>query len=209
MSARRTFFILAVLWVAGAGVLWAAAPEGDFKTRLDGLLAKLATFDFGGDASLPNAFSELAAATHGKPAERKEMAARLVAVLGTNAPNGAKDLVCRQLAVIGTAEHVPPLGALLGDEKLSHMARFALERIPGPEADEALRQALGRVKGTLLIGVINSLGNRRAEKAVPDLAKILGDPDASVAAAAASALGKIGPAGVKTLAGALPTAPAA
>ncbi len=209
MSARRTWFILAVLGFAGAKATWAAVPEGDFKARLDSLMAKLATFDFGGDASLPNAFSELAAATHGKPAERKELATRLVAVLGTNAPNGAKDLVCRQLAVIGTSEHVPPLGGLLADEKLSHMARFALERIPGPEADEALRQALGRVKGSLLIGVVNSLGNRRAEKAVPDLARLLGHPDASVAAAAASALGKIGPAGVQTLADALRTAPAA
>ena len=50
-----------------------------------------------------------------------------------------------------------PLAALLPDEKLSHMARFALERIPAPEAAKALREALSKTQGEVKIGVISSL----------------------------------------------------
>ncbi len=183
-------------------------PAGDFRAKLDDTLAKVAKHDFGGDMGTVAAISELVAATHGKPHQRKELAGRLAAVLRSNAPNGAKDLACRQLAIIGTAEQVPALAALLSDEKLSHIARFALERIPGPVADEALRQTMGKARGTLLVGVINSVGQRRDEKAVGELGRLLGDADPAVAAAAAAALGKIGPAAADTLVQALGSAPA-
>jgi len=43
--------------------------------------------------------------------------------------------------VVGTASSVPALAALLTDNELSHMARFALERMPAAEAGAALREA--------------------------------------------------------------------
>ena len=185
-----------------------AQPAADFKAKLDGVLAKLGAYDFGGDVGVVTALSELAAATSGRPAERKELAARLAAVLVSPVPAGAKDLACRQLSTVGTAAEVPALARLLPDEKLSHIARYALERIPGPAADDALRQALGRVQGKLLIGVVNSLGTRRDEKAVGPLAELLGNADPAVAEAAAAALGKIGPAAADVLEKALADAPA-
>ena len=71
---------------------------------------------------------------------------------------------------IGTAESVPALAALLPDKDLSHMARYALERIPAPEAGAALRDALPKLSGALKVGVIGSLGVRRdaASVAGPD-----------------------------------------
>ncbi len=105
---------------------------------------------------------------------------------------------------------VPTLAALLGDEKLSHMARYALEPIPDPSVDDALRDALGKLKGRPLVGVIGSLGVRRDAKAVAAMAKLLADPDADVAQAAARALGKIGtPEAAKALDAALAGASAA
>jgi len=44
---------------------------------------------------------------------------------------------------VATRQAVPALAALLGDEKLAHMARGALETIRDPSADCALRDALG------------------------------------------------------------------
>lgn len=117
---------------------------------------------------------------------------KLIAVLESDAPPLDKDLACRRLAVIGTKQAVPALAALLSDEELSGMARYGLEPIPDPSVDEALRAAMGRLEGRLLIGVITSIGNRRDQRAVPDLVKLLGDADQGVAAAAARALGKIG-----------------
>lgn len=162
------------------------------KAALDTLFAQLAGYDFGRDSAPATTIANLVTASYGKPAERKELASRLADVLKSAAPRGAKDFACRQLAIIGTADEVPALSPLLADEHLSHMARYALERIPGPAADDALRQALGKVQGKQLVGVINSLGNRRVVGAVEDLAKGLSSADPAVAQAAAAALGKIG-----------------
>lgn len=183
----------------------AAAAQEDLGAKLDSAMAKLATFDFGGDSSVPHAFSELVAATHGKPQLRQALLERLAKVLGSDVPAGAKDLACRQLAIIGTRAEVPAIAPLLTDTKLSHMARYALERIPGPEADEALLAALPKVQGTLRVGIIHSLGNRRVAQAVGPLAALLGDADPSVASAAARAMGRIGPPAAEALAKALGT----
>lgn len=113
-------------------------------------------------------------------------------VLKSDAPRAAKDFVCRKLMVIGTAQSVPALAALLPDNDLSHMARYALERIPAAEAAQALRDALPKLEGKLQIGVIGSLGVRRDEASIPALAGLLGAADAAVAVAAAAALGDIG-----------------
>jgi HEAT repeat protein len=96
----------------------------------------------------------------------------------------------RKLSMIGTAASVPALAPLLTDPDESHMARFALERIPAPAAADALRQALGNVRGDLVIGMISSLANRRDTASVKPLAALLAG-DAKIAAAAASALGRI------------------
>lgn len=103
-----------------------------------------------------------------------------------------KGRACLRLAVFGPKEAVPALAPLLTDEKLATYARFPLEIIPDPSADDALRDALKKVKGRLLVGVINSIGVRKDGKAVEPLAKLLFDKDSDVARAAASALGYIG-----------------
>ncbi len=203
MNARYLAIALAIaLCCRPAGT---ARAQEDVKAKLDAAMARLSTFDFGGDTSLPNAFSELIAATHGKPELRQALVERLAKALGTNVPAGAKDLACRQLAIIGTGAQVPAIAPLLLDAKLSHMARYALERIPGPEADDALLAALPKVQGALRVGVIHSLGNRRAERAVEPLSALLGDADPAVAAAVARALGQIGPAAADALAKGLAT----
>jgi len=124
------------------------------------------------------------------PPATKEQEAKLIAVLKSDAPHKEKADACRQLAVIGTKDAIPALAALLGDEKLSHMARYALEPIPDPAVDDVLRDALGKLKGRPLVGVITSIGVRRDAKAVPALAKLLHAGDA--AQAASQALGSIG-----------------
>ncbi len=144
------------------------------------------------------------------PPGGKEQVDRLIAVLKSEAPQKDKADACRGLAVIGTKDAVPALAALLGDEKLSHMARYALEPIPDPAVDDALRDALGRLRGLPLVGVIGSIGVRRDAKAVEALGKMLQDSDANVAQTAARALGSIGTVeAAKALQSALAGAPAA
>ena len=90
------------------------------------------------------------------------------------------------------------------------MARYGLEPIPDQAVDDALRAALGKLKGRLLVGVIGSIGVRRDAKALDALEKLLGDGDGEVAQAAARALGSLGsPAAAKALETTLAKAPAA
>jgi HEAT repeat protein len=124
------------------------------------------------------------------PSPKKE--ADLIAVLHSNSPKAKKADACKDLAVYGSSAAVPELGRLLADEQLGSWARIALEVIPGPEADEALRKAVDSVHGKLLVGVINSIGVRRAASAVNPLIGKLRDENAGVASAAAVALGRIG-----------------
>ena len=83
-------------------------------------------------------------ATKGDAVARKALETGLADVLKSDAPQAAKDFVCRQLSLIGTTESIPALATLLQDEKLSHMARYALERIPDDAAVQALRMRFPR-----------------------------------------------------------------
>jgi len=119
---------------------------------------------------------------------------KLVAILkDSKASVYARAKACQQLAVVGDKTVVPALAALLPDPQLSHYARFGLEPIPDPSVDEALRTALGKVKGKQLVGVINSIGVRKDAKAIGALGKLLHDPDVEVAQAANAALARIRP----------------
>ena len=131
-----------------------------------------------------------AAADDKIPAKEKEQ--KLIGVLQSDAPPQDKAIACKGLAVYGSKDAVPALAALLPDEHLSSWARIALEAIPDPAADEALRESLGKLQGKLLVGAINSIGVRRDAKAVDGLIKRLKDTDIEVASAAAVALGRIG-----------------
>lgn len=116
----------------------------------------------------------------------------LLAVLRSDAPAAEKALACKNLAIHGSNESVAELAKLLPDSQLSSWARIALEAIPGPSADEALRNAAAALSGRLQVGMINSLGVRRDAGATELLAEKLRDSDGDVASAAAVALGRIG-----------------
>jgi HEAT repeat protein len=184
--------LAAVLTAWGCTMVAAADKPVVDPAAVDKAFEALKTLDWGMDLKPLAAIDDAIPATYGDAAARKELATRLAAVLGTGAPRAAKDYVCRKLRVIGSAESVPALAALLTDKDLSHMARYALERIPAPEAAQAMRDALPKLSGALKIGAVGSLGVRRDAASVAAIAPLLGDADPSLACAAACALGNIG-----------------
>ena len=126
---------------------------------------------------------------------KQECAAKeraLISLLQSNAPPADKAAACKKLTVYGTKDAVPALAVLLYDPSLASWARIPLEAIPGSAPDAALRKAMGKLDGRLLVGTINSIGVRRDPKAVSGLIKHLHDNDPEVASAAAIALGRIG-----------------
>ena len=136
--------------------------------------------------------TEVAAAAKAGPAGLKNLEMSAVATIKSNAPRMEKDHACRILRVIGTTDSIDALGALLADEELSHIARYALEYMPYPEADKALRDAIGKARGQVKVGIINSLAMRNNAQNVDTLLLLLKDSDAKVAGSAAWALGRIG-----------------
>ena len=137
----------------------------------------------------------------------EEARAKALEVLKSDAPLEQKAAACRGLARFGDKDCVPVLAGMLGDEKLAHMARYALEPIPDKSVDEALRAALDRLDGKLLVGAIGSIGVRRDPAAVESLGKRLGSSVGDVVRTAAIALGQIGTAAAgKTLLEALKNA---
>jgi len=139
-------------------------------------------------AALAAIEAEIRSAT---PQQLRAIEARLLATLQSPAATReCKDWVCRQLRQAGSPESVDALAPLLADKELATVARLALQSIPGPKVDAALRSALAGLQGDLKIGVILSIGARRDPQAVPLLLPLTGN--AELADAALHALGQIG-----------------
>ena len=121
------------------------------------------------------------------------LAAELLDVMTDPAATlAAKQHAGIMLRVCGTEAEVPALANMLGNGKVGEFACGALERIPAKAAGKTLRDALGKLKGRALVGVINSTANRHDREAVGVLIGLTLSDDAKVAAAAAHALGRIG-----------------
>jgi HEAT repeat protein len=197
----KAFALIAVLGLALSSLH--VCGQSETADPYDGL----AKFKFG-EPRLPLAQIE-EQIRKSSPAQYKDIEAKLLVLL--KAPETTKDAkryICRWLAVVGSAECVPAVAPLLTDADLSHPARMALEPMASPAAGAALRDALPKVNGRLLAGLIGSIGVRRDPEAVSALAIAAKDNDPDAANAAIMALGAIGTeSAVQTLA-ALQVAPA-
>lgn len=159
---------------------------------LDRILGRLATYR---DAKETDVVAQLAAyvrAVQNKPEASLACEKRLDAFLETEMTPEARLTACRALREIGTAASVPVLGRMLKEPGTADPARYALERIPAPEAEAALLDGLGRAAGSVRLGIISSLAGRGTAKAVPALAVLAAGPDKAAAEASVGALGTIG-----------------
>src|SRR5262249_34866476 len=104
-------------------------------------------------ASLVLALTSNCWAQFDKPSPKNE--ADLIAVLRSDKPESDKAIACKYLSIYGSEAAVPELAKLLANEHLASWARTALEAIPGPVSDEALRKASESLSGNLLVGLIN------------------------------------------------------
>ncbi len=118
------------------GTEWAATGEATIDTPVDPDLAlkAIGAYRFGESRAELAKVEQLVHYVAPNPALRKQVAAKLAAMLDSDATTDCKKFICRQLSLIGSGAEVPVLARLLDDKDLSFAARFALERIPGPEA---------------------------------------------------------------------------
>ena len=158
---------------------------------LEAILQKISTYDYGKDEEVLSRLRSYVRSIRNSQQARGECEAKLAEFLDSKAFLAAKMAVCRQLREIGSSASAPVLERMLLKEETSDLARYALEKIPDDSAEKALIQALDKTRGKVRLGILSSLGNRRAEKAVPALEKLVNKADPATAAAAATALGHI------------------
>ncbi|MHC4251746.1 MAG: ThuA domain-containing protein, partial [Planctomycetota bacterium] len=188
------FYLDAIQWALGdleadatPSARSAAAPVPD------DLFAKIAAYEAGQSRKPLIELESLVRKSHGNADARADLRKRLVALVGdAAATRDGRAFACIELSLIATPDDVPALARLLPEEGLHHAARSALERVPGREATAALRDALPGLKEGLLVGAVNSLGERRDPAASRALSRLLHGDDAAAAEAAVRALGRIG-----------------
>jgi hypothetical protein len=190
----KTMHRFSLISAVGIGLaLVACFPIPARADELDDLIPKIAAWDYGQDAAMMTRAADLIIDTQANPERRRQVAIRLAAVLDdAKTTPAARQFICKQIYRIGTKEAVPAVARLLNNDETADMARYALDRMPCPEAGDALRAAMEKAKGTTKVGIINSLGARRDAAVVAVLGKLAGDDNRAVAEAALSALGKIG-----------------
>lgn len=182
---KRMTRTLAAVLAAGCFALQARTARAD-------IWQDLARWKLGDKKCVPEEVEKLIKAT--AVDRRGNIEDALVRIVGSaGATIEARRFSCGMLQRIGTDECVPALARLLTDEKLSHSARLALERMTdSADAGSALRDALGRAPDALKPGIIGSIAERRDSGAISHLARLAADTNADVAAAALNALGRIG-----------------
>lgn len=154
---------------------YAAVMKRDFGTAIDEMTA---------------IEKDIEAAT---PAQYPAFEDHLIAILtAPDATKPGKQFACQMLRIVGSPKCIPAVSALLTDEQLSHMARYVLLPMHGPAPGDALRTALGQTQGTVRIGIVNSLGDRRDIPSLKAIAALVTGTDEPAGRAALNALGKIG-----------------
>jgi HEAT repeat protein len=198
-----THLALAVLLTAtaflAAGAAWAAPQAPAVKpaaartaaaSGIDPLLKDVSTWNGGIESAAVWKLRAYVYARKDDPAGRAECEPKLLAFLKSTATPPAKLVAARHLRIIAGDSAVPALQALLADERLSDLALYVLQPMPGPAADKALLQAMATAAGATKVSIIAALGERRYADAVPALTPLLKQP--AFAAPAATALGAIG-----------------
>jgi len=127
------------------------------------------------------------------PQARNELANALAVTLSDSASTHPyKVFVCRQLYIIGGEDQIDELAPLLYDPALAHVARYALEVIPGAEVNDILWEAIAKADGLTAAGLTASLAARGGAATVMRLSELLTHSNRDVVAAALIGLGSIG-----------------
>ena len=155
------------------------------------ILEKVSTYDYGKDEEVLTHLRDYVRAHRNSVVSKKKCENQLVDFLTSSATLAAKQAACRHLREIGSAVSVPVLEKMLLQEKTSDMARYALEKIPGADAEKALVRALSNSDGKIRLGITTSLGDRGALSSVVHLEKLASGTDEGDAIVSVRALGKI------------------
>lgn len=186
-----TIFLALSAYLSFAAASLSMGSGSDIVSDVKKILTEIAVYDYGQSRESLSGLRELVNASLDSPDLTVQIEKEMIAFLKSDATFAGKQFICEQLSIIGTEEAVPTLTKMLSDEKSYDIAFYALQRIPDPAVDIALRDALPKAERKVKIGIINSLGERRDVNAVGQLDQLVYDADPQIALSVATALGKI------------------
>ncbi|MCE5187144.1 MAG: ThuA domain-containing protein [Planctomycetaceae bacterium] len=170
-----------------------AAGSNSANERIAQLLRQVRRYDWDQDRAPLAEFEKI---VREWPASRESLEAlesMVLEALHSECTLAAKDFFCRQLAVVGSEKSVPVLSKMLSDKSTFDMARLALDKIWGQQAENALLQSLQNTKDPeQKAGLVTSLGARKSNAAVDVIAALIKDENMSVGQSAIQSLGMIG-----------------
>jgi HEAT repeat protein len=184
----------AFVLLATAALAQAAVPipqEGSAASEVAAILAEISSYDYGDSREPLSRLRRLVQANLDTELARGAIEQAMIEFLGSDATFAGKQFVCEQLSIVGSGASVPVLTGMLAGEPLADIALFALQRIPDPAVDTALRASLDGAERSTRIAIVNTLGERGDEAAVGQLAGLIENVDRETALAVVSALGKI------------------
>lgn len=191
---RSMFAALRAALAIYVAVTWAApcAAQDDLTlTQLDESLTAARGFEQGGNAAPLVEAERIVLQLAPDSPLREQVEDKLLAALQAATTGDERDFLCRQLRVVGTDRSVPQLEPLLADPQQSHLARYALGSLHTAAASAALHRGLSKTTGAAQAGIIHTLADLDYQPAKPELIALLTSPEASVAQAAARALGRL------------------
>jgi HEAT repeat protein len=193
---RRVWFGFAL--VLAGGLIAGTTAFGDQPKAGDIPALVVAAAKYHSDQSL-EPFRRLEELTRDpSPEVRSKLEAGFIQLLGTNSTFEARRFACKQLGIIGSAKALPVLARMLKSDETAGIACLALTTYPHGKADNILRQAMAESRGKVRLQIIDTLGDRRDEKATKLLVAVAHsvedgrDSETQAGVAAIAALGKIG-----------------
>jgi HEAT repeat protein len=185
------FLVSIAVHFSSAEIILPDSSVSDTLSDVKRILTEIKEFDYGQNRESLSHLKELVKASLDSPDLTHRIELEMIVFLNSDATFAGKQFVCEQLSIIGTKEAVPTLTRMLSDNKSYDIAIYALQRIPDPAVDLALRDALLVSEDKVQIGIINALGERQDINAVTQLEKLIYDEDPQIALSAVSALGRI------------------
>lgn len=116
----------------------------------------------------------------------------ILQVLRTTASEEAKRQLGRRLWLIGSPASLPVLEGMLANPETAHVACYALQNLPSPAVNAALRRALEKATGPARLAIMNTLADRRDADSVEPLRQLATGHDPETARTAVAGLGRIG-----------------
>jgi len=125
------------------------------------------------------------------PGELEQIEMRMVNLLSSDATLEGKEQICRRIRFIGGSQSVPILLKMLSDDQAFDMAKYAIELNPDPATDKGIIDLLNDGDGQNKVGLINLIGVRKSEDAIPALETYITGEDPILAAASLTALSQM------------------